>query len=119
MEYAMCRVAIPPQLRNRRSIAGAVQAVLFDIATEMSSKKIAMDFFASHPYLCKSCFSVLTKYGAISEALTRLKNCLKESLSTKVSQHDPGVHLQLPFSTRYSIVSYYANFSSLCMWLLP
>ena len=37
MECATYRVAIPPQLRNRRSIAGAVHALLFDVANDVSS----------------------------------------------------------------------------------
>ena len=90
-----CGKDVTGDVKERRPLSGRQYNALFTLATASSLSSPAIlvhSFLAKSPsYVCKPCYSVLTKYGSIAKEVETIQNCLKDVLGETQSTETVSV----------------------------
>ena len=77
----VCRKDVTDNAKERRPLSSKQFNTLFTLATASSPSppaSLVHSFLARSPnYVCKSCYSVLTKYGSVAKEVEAMQHCVK------------------------------------------
>ena len=99
---AACGRNLADDAKDRRLLNGKQYTALFTIVTASSpslpASLVHTNLATSPSYVCKSCYSVLTKYGNIAKEIKDMQQCFQDSfciLCTLTSYNHSMFHTEL------------------------